>query len=765
MSRQHIDITLSLDATKAEDEFVVTLYNKFISKISTKIINDYSELNPILSSLICKVMGEYKRVNKKTMPFSKTPSKSDIAAIYERLVLAKTLPNNFIFETILTTNVVRSSSGVLPISVALDGREFSCSYNCSYCPNECVSNGAPQDMARSYLSSEGTFIRGLISDFNIAGQVIRRLAELEVMGHLPDKCEFIALGGTFDCFPKEYQRLFSLSIFYACNMYNYISLRFDGSHKHLLQDWLADKPFLNNAPLSDKLLDGLDSIRSIPSVSGKSASEIYEMIRQEQDINTKSKCARIIGLVLETRPDRISRFSLIEMRKLGSTRIQLGIQHTDNYVLEYNNRGHGIEASIKANGFIRDGGFKIDGHIMPDLPGTTLELDYKMVKTVFEGDSLQLDYCKIYPCLDLPYTDIRKWKEEGNWKAIAEHNFPGFLELMCYTLSIVPPWTRINRVQRDFPESCEKNNGLGYISDNIKTNLQQIVTDSLAKRGLTCIDIRSREIRNAVVESRLDNAKLYIRTYRANEGTEFFISAEIPNVDTEGFTDNAILLGLCRLRIPDYEFTAKERIPHHYLPIYRNKVDRISRIRELHVYGNIASSSKSGNSQHRGVGKFLISVAEAISRMYSCNLVTIISGVGVRDYYEHLGYTLDSNEDQFMIKYLGAECVKPMVLFGKEYDYSKIEECMHSSIISLTYIEPLFGTVQTSNENKTIGYDTRADYKNYKNIQDGVAQGFSFSSVKKPDTTKQDYYMEIILNIIIFVLTYSLLHVIFFIMM
>jgi ELP3 family radical SAM enzyme/protein acetyltransferase len=769
-SRKHIDMALSADTattkvdSKIEDEFVVALYNNFISKISTKIINDYSELNPIFSSLICKVMGDYKRANKKAMPFSKSPSKSDIATIYERLVLAKTLPSNYIFETILTTNVVRSSSGVLPISVALDGRVFSCGDNCSYCPNECVKDGAPQDMARSYLSSEGTFIRGLISDFNISWQVIRRLAELEVMGHLPDKCEFIALGGTFDCFPKEYQRLFSLSIFYACNMYNYISLRFDGSHKHLLQDWVAGKPFLSNEPLSAELLDGLHSIRSFPSIEGKSETEIYELIRQEQEINTGSKCARIIGLVLETRPDRISRYSLIEMRKLGSTRIQLGIQHTDNYVLDYNNRGHGVEASIKANRFIRDGGFKIDGHIMPDLPGTTLELDYEMVDSVFGGDQLQLDYCKIYPCLDLPYTEIRKWKEEGSWKAIAEHNFPGFLDLMCYTLSIVPPWTRINRVQRDFPESSVKNNGLGYISDTIKTNLQQIVTDGLSKRGLTCIDIRSREIRNAVVESRLDSAKLYIRTYRANEGTEFFISAEIPNVESEGFTDNALLLGLCRLRIPDYEFTAKERIPHHYLPIYRNKMDRISRIRELHVYGNIASSSKSGNSQHRGVGKFLISVAEAISRMYSCHLVTIISGVGVRDYYEHLGYTLDSNEDQFMVKYLDDEMVKPMVLFGKEYDYSKIQELMHTSIISRTYIEPLFGTASKTEKDKTIEYDTQADCKTYKNIQAGMAQGFSFSATKAPKEPKQDYYLEIMLNIIIFLVTYVLLHVIFFVL-
>jgi hypothetical protein len=67
--------------------------------------------------------------------------------------------------------------------------------------------------------------------------------------------------------------------------------------------------------------------------------------------------------------------------------------------------------------------------------------------------------------------------------------------------------------------------------------------------------------------------------------------------------------------------------------------------------------------------------------------------------------------------------------------------------------------------NDTIGYDTQVKIKIYENIQDGVAQGFSFSSTRKVDTTKQDYYVEIILNIIIFVSTYVVLHAIFFVLM
>ena len=44
-------------------------------------------------------------------------------------------------------------------------------YNCYFCPDERKANGAPRDIARSYLSSEGTFIRGAIEDFKPAGQV------------------------------------------------------------------------------------------------------------------------------------------------------------------------------------------------------------------------------------------------------------------------------------------------------------------------------------------------------------------------------------------------------------------------------------------------------------------------------------------------------------------------------------------------------------------------------------------------------------------
>ena len=561
-----------------KQDYVTELYHIFHESLIKEEVKDFCEIQSIYQKVSTQLMSKHK--NKKL--FHSTPRKSEYYAIYEELVKQKLLPNNYIFETILTSKLVRGSSGVLPISIALDGRVGSCDDDCSMCPNECKANGAEQDIARSYLSSEGTFIRGKIQDFSVVEQTWRRLAELEVMGHPPDKLEFILLGGTFDCYPKEYRIQTSFDLFYACNTYRSVSIKFQGEHRQVLQEWFLTNPFAGNLPLSKKLTDILYSVRprSIIDFGSKTLKQVEQLLVSEQLANTKCRSCRAIGIVFETRPDRINRYSLTELRKLGCTRIQIGIQTDNDTVLAYNNRGHTVASSIKANREIRDNGFKIDGHVMPDLPGTTLDIDYAMVRNIFSGSTLQVDYCKLYPCLDLPFTKIRDMKKSGQWQPIAETRYPEFLDFLAYTMSIVPPWTRINRVQRDFPEASESNKQLGYVSDTIRTNLQQIVTQHMEKKGLKCYDVRSREVRNAIIDTQLIHAKLYIRVYRANEGTEFFLSVEIPNGKQ---FDDTKLLGLCRMRIPDFEFSEKEHIPFHYLPVYRNKKERIARIRELHV--------------------------------------------------------------------------------------------------------------------------------------------------------------------------------------
>jgi ELP3 family radical SAM enzyme/protein acetyltransferase len=550
----------------------------------------------------------------------------------------------------------RSQSGVCVISIATDGfQNITCQFNCSFCPNECVENGAKKDIARSYLSSEGTFIRGLVDAFQPRNQIWRRIAELEGMNHFPDKFEIIVLGGTWDCMPQVYRTNLIHQIFYACNQYPNISNMLQGKFSQHLRDWYAKKPFLNHLPFD-------------PDHTIESLLEPIRSLEEEKKINESLPHCRIIGIVLETRPDMISKFNSIHLRKLGCTRVQLGIQHTDNDILSKNNRGHGFEHSIKAIKILKDNCFKVDGHMMPDLPFTTLQKDYEMANIFFLSDQIQLDYIKIYPCLRLPYTQSEKWYEQGIWKPIAETNYSDFVSYLQYCLSIVPPWTRINRVQRDFPTATEKNEGLGFTSSTIKINLHQLITQDMEKKGMKCFDIRSREVKKDQIQE--SNACLYIREYYASEGTEFFISIEIPKNPSNN-PDDAMLLGLIRLRLSN-----SDDLPYLMKCFYKQSV---AKIRELHVYGFVSGNQSSNVIQHKGIGSFLLYVAETIAHSKKYEKIAVISGVGVRDYYRKRGYTTLTKHGEFLMKDL-IQLPSSSTLFGKTYTSNSIVESLKQPI-------------------------------------------------------------------------------------
>ena len=175
---------------------------------------------------------------------------------------------------------------------------------------------------------------------------------------------------------------------------------------------------------------------------------------------------------------------------------------------------------------------------MPDLPGSNLELDKKMMLDIFATSNFQPDYIKIYPCLDVKYTEIRKWKKDGRWKPYAEQNDGNdLIDVVVYAKRLLPRWMRINRVQRDFPKSSEKNNNVGYISETIPTNFRQLVLKKLASYG-EVVNVLIVEIKDR--DNDPNFAKLTIDRYEASEGVEYFIS-----YNTE---DMKYLYGFVRLR-------------------------------------------------------------------------------------------------------------------------------------------------------------------------------------------------------------------------
>ena len=49
-----------------------------------------------------------------------------------------------------------------------------------------------------------------------------------------------------------------------------------------------------------------------------------------------------------------------------------------------------MEASVKAVEMLKENGFKVDGHFMPDLPGSDPEKDKMMFERVLNGEDLQV---------------------------------------------------------------------------------------------------------------------------------------------------------------------------------------------------------------------------------------------------------------------------------------------------------------------------------------------------------------------------------------
>lgn len=510
------------------------------------------------------------------------PSKRELGLAYKEMLKLDKVPFDMVLKNILIKRAVRSDSGILNISVSMPPDKFSCRYNCYFCPNE-------PGMPRSYLSNEDVFRRATSVDFDTVGQVYSRLDTLEKNGHPIDKLEFRVLGGTFSCYPHTVADEFMRDLYYAANTY------FDGRERKRLS------------------------------------------LEEEQSKNVVA-LVHVVGLGVETRPDEITPDEIKRFRRYGITRVEIGVQHTDDNLLKGVNRGHTLEDSKRAIKLLKDYGFKVEIHIMADLPGATPDGDKDCYRQVLRDDAdLIPDYLKDYPCLDVSYTIIKKWKEQGKWKPYAEKtpDARDLKDVLIYRQEITPKWVRVNRIQRDFRVADEEN--AGYTSQSIKPNLAEIVKREAEERGIFCQCIRCREVR--LQDFNMYDVKIYIESFPASGGIEYFISAEVPRPNRN------LLLGFIRLRLSSALCTS----------IIPELTGRTAMIRELHVYGKVkevSGKNRVEGPQHFGLGKLLLKRAELIAKENGFGKMAIIAGIGVRGYYKKQGYHLDGS---YMTKSLNNE--------------------------------------------------------------------------------------------------------------
>lgn len=553
------------------------------------------EKSPIIKSFVevlsCITESEsyITTFNELKKRYKILPKKRHINMMYQYLIKQDIIKPNPYLEPFILKKPNKSWSGVIVVTIVMKPDKFSCPENCDYCPNQTIKNGAKVDMPRSYLDSEPAVKRAIQHKFDTFDQFMSRLKTLQENGHKIDKIEIILEGGTFSSYNRAYQVELMRDIYYAANTY------FDQEKRERM------------------------------------------CLDEEQTINETSK-VKIIGITIETRPDHINRGELRRLRSYGVTRIQLGVQSIYNDVLKYVNRNHYVEDSIRAIKDCKNAGFKVDIHVMPDLPGTTFERDLEMCEKILTMPEFMADYIKWYPCLDVEFTAIREWKKSGKWKPWAESDDgQKIMELGLKIKEFSKEYIRYNRIQRDFPE--EMKDVVGYSSNNIRSNFRQLLQNEMKKRGLECKCIRCREVKDQSKLYDLKKAVLNVQSYNASDGLEYFISFDSP--------DKKVLYGFIRLRV-DYEEEVKiSTFPELY---------NCALIRELHVYGTVKpvydKTRETSIVQHFGFGKRLVSKAEEIALEHGYKRIAVISGVGVRDYYRSIGYNLDSGVGEYMIKEL-----------------------------------------------------------------------------------------------------------------
>ena len=600
------------------------------------------------------------------------------------------------FLRVMQVKPRRSASGVATITVIT--KPWKCGSDCLYCPNDVR-------MPKSYLSDEPACQRAERNFFDPYLQVQARLCALIRMGHLTDKIEVIVLGGSWCDYPPEYQLWFTRELYRALNAgeegwqeaerirqdhldagmssekelliarsrgvqervnqgeltYNQAieKLRGQDGHWRLLAEMPSGKRCDERCG-EEECAEAVDAAginveahtsSSVCATSGKDSDSndfaVMDALRnslyREQWVN-ESSAHRMVGFTVETRPDLVNVGTLVLMRQLGVTRLQIGIQSLDPQVLKLNNRKVTLEQIRTTFALARIMGFKIHAHFMQNLYGSSLSKDKAEYKEFMTDPAYQPDEIKLYPCSLVEGTGLCAHFKDGSWQPYSEQEL---IELLAADTLNTPAFTRISRMIRDISSH-------DIIAGSKRTNLRQLVEKYIEDTGGTIKEIRYREISNREVI--VDDLHLDIITYDTTVSTEHFLQWITPDYRIAGFL---------RLSLPTaegVEYLSQHTDRKQEPPINPNE----AMIREVHVYGKVAAIGKLDGSvqrkqnepddvkqsslsevqfralqskvQHLGLGRKLIEKACKMAGEAGYTKINVISSVGTREYYRKLNF-------------------------------------------------------------------------------------------------------------------------------
>lgn len=504
------------------------------------------------------IRGEdvFKAIRNHPIPRRGHISKSTLIKVYRARVAAGKMAEDAGLFAKLRMKPTRTLSGVTTVTVLT--KPFPCPGECIFCPND-------SRMPKSYLPDEPGAARAYQNEFDPFRQVQSRILAYEAVGHPTDKIELLVLGGSWTSYAPEYR------------------------------EWFIRRCF--------------DALNGIGGSDGGAESDSLEAAQRRNE----SASHRNVGLVVETRPDELNSDTLKELRRLGVTKIQLGIQSLDDRLLTLNRRGHSVQEALNAVALCRAAGFKIVLHWMPNLLGATPESDREDFARLWSADRGGLGFCpdeiKIYPTQLVENADLYREWVEGRYRP---YDTETLIELIAAIKPTIPPYCRVNRVIRDIPSHH-------VVAGNTRTSLRMDIQKRVRENGQRCGCIRCREVKGeAVARERLT---LVDTVYEAVHAEEHFLQFVTADDKLAGY----LRLSLAKPNCPD---TGIEEL------------SGASIIREIHIYGQslAVGEEAEGAAQHIGLGRFLIERAVEITRENGLEKIAVIAAVGTRGYYRKRGF-------------------------------------------------------------------------------------------------------------------------------
>ncbi len=577
----------------------------------------------ILTAVVTKPDISRKQLDQLLRDYPKghdgTYSRDDLILAY-RTFAGHSLPpyEQAVLER-LRRKPIRTSSGVTPVTVLT--KPYPCPGECIFCPNDVR-------MPKSYLSDEPGAQRAEQNSFDPYLQTYTRLQSYHNTGHPTDKIEIIVLGGTWSFYPESYQIWFVKRIFDAMHDFG---KGIDG--RQIVEDALLGKSQLHpDRNTTTATIDGLhiekrynlvvqmvykdEMLRSTDLAQAIGRGELerspvdeYATWAELEAVHLENETApcRSVGLVIETRPDHISVDEVLRVRRLGCTKVQIGFQSLNDDVLKMNKRGHKVAATRRAVKLLRQAGFKIHAHWMPNLYGSSPDADIADYKLMFDDSDFRPDELKVYPCSLIDSAELMLRYQDGTWKPYTHDEL---LHVLTASFMLTPEYCRLTRVIRDIPST-------DIVDGNLMTNFRQVVENELAKTGERSNDIRAREVRFQAIEA--VDLHLDELWYNGSSSDEVFL---------QYITESRDIAGFLRLSLP------KE-------PAITDELAGAAMIREIHVYGQSLElgANEAGRAQHLGLGKQLIERAVELAREHGYMRLAVISAIGTREYYRKRGFT------------------------------------------------------------------------------------------------------------------------------